>query len=131
MNVGHLIWTWLALMLLLAATIGASFLPIGVWRQVINLVVAGAKASLILWIFMKLRDEPPLVRLKSGAAGVLLLVLAAMLTADYLLRPDPSSKCYGFPGRRSPRYRGEAPIGTMARNTKRLNSVLLMISAIR
>lgn len=87
-----LLLTWGGLMLLLTATIAASFLPIGVWRQVINLMIAGAKATLILWVFMKLRDETPLVRLIAGAAGVLLLVLATMLTADYHLRPDPYAR---------------------------------------
>jgi cytochrome c oxidase subunit 4 len=89
MDIKRSLLTWLALMLLLGATIVASMLPIGVWRQVINLTIAGAKAALILWIFMKLRSETPLVRLAFGTSGVLLLVLATMLTADYHLRPQP------------------------------------------
>jgi cytochrome c oxidase subunit 4 len=87
MDLKRLSLTWLVLMALLAATIGASYLPIGAWRQVINLVIAGAKAAFILWIFMKLRVEAMLVRLAFTASGVLLLVLATMLTADYHLRP--------------------------------------------
>lgn len=91
MDLKRLLLTWLALMLLLAATVVASFLPIGVWRQVVNLNIAGAKAALILWIFMKLRTETLLVRLGLAASGVLLIVLATMLTADYHLRP-PSAR---------------------------------------
>jgi cytochrome c oxidase subunit 4 len=87
MDLKRLLLTWLALMLLLAATIAASFLPIGIWRQVINLNIAGAKAAFILWVFMKLRAEATLVRLTFAASGVLLLILATMLTADYHLRP--------------------------------------------
>jgi cytochrome c oxidase subunit 4 len=86
---------WFALMLLLAATIAASFLPIGEWRQAINLNIAGAKAAVILWIFMKLRVESTLVRLTFAASGVLLLVLATMLTADYHLRPQVSTSPVG------------------------------------
>lgn len=79
--------TWGALMLLLALTIAASYLPIGGWHQVVSLTIAGAKAALILWIFMGLRSEGTLVRLMASTVGVLLLILTIMLSADYHLRP--------------------------------------------
>lgn len=82
------IYTWSALILLLMATIACSILPIGSWRQVINLVIAAAKAGLVLWFFMKLREEVLLVRLVGLAAGALLFVLLALLSADYALRPS-------------------------------------------
>lgn len=87
MRVAPLAITWFALMLLLAATVGVTFLPIGEWRQVANLTIAGTKAALVLVFFMKLTGEQPLVRLAAGLAGALLFALAAMLTADYQLRP--------------------------------------------
>lgn len=90
MSSPRLIAVWIALMLLLSATIAASFLPIGNWRQLINIVIAAAKAGLILWFFMQLRTESALVRLIAGSAGVLLFILAVMLTADYSLRPAAS-----------------------------------------
>jgi len=86
----RLIAVWIALMLLLSAAIAASFLPIGNWRQLINIVIAAAKAGLILWFFMQLRTESALVRLIAGSAGALLFILAVMLTADYSLRPAAS-----------------------------------------
>jgi caa(3)-type oxidase subunit IV len=89
MDLKRLFLTWIALMVLLGATTVASMLPIGMWRQVINLMIAGAKAAFILAIFMKLRSETLLVRLSFGASGVLLAVFATMLTADYHLRPAP------------------------------------------
>ncbi|MBW8785231.1 MAG: cytochrome C oxidase subunit IV family protein [Novosphingobium sp.] len=87
-----LLLTWLALMVLLAATIGATFLPIGQWRQLINLTIAFAKAALIVWLFMKLRTEGPLVRLMAATAGMLLLIMATMIVADYHFRPDPFTR---------------------------------------
>lgn len=84
-----LLFAWLALMILLGATVAASLLPIGEWRQAVNLAVAGAKAAVILMIFMKLRSDGALVRLAFATSAVLLFVLAAMLTADYHLRPQP------------------------------------------
>lgn len=87
MELKRLFLAYGALLALLVATIAASFLPIGAWRQVIALTIAGEKAAFILWIFMELRRETPLVRLMAGVAGVLLLVMTMMLAADYHLRP--------------------------------------------
>ena len=88
MELGRLLSVWIALLVLLALTIGASFLPIGDWRQAINLAIAAAKAALILWVFMAFRTETPLVRLVMLCAAVLLFVLATLLAADYFLRPE-------------------------------------------
>jgi cytochrome c oxidase subunit 4 len=90
MRVGRLVFTWAALLMLLSLTIASSFLPIGEWRQVINFAIAIAKAALILWIFMQMREEAALVRLAVVVAAVLLLVLGSLLAADYGLRsPSP------------------------------------------
>lgn len=86
MRTGRLVITWLALLVLLSLTVAASFLPIGEWRQIINFAIAIAKAALILWIFMKMREETALVRLAVIVAAVLLLVLGGLLAADYGLR---------------------------------------------
>lgn len=87
MELKRLYFTWAGLMLLLAITIAASFLPIGGWHQAVSLAVAGTKAALILWVFMGLGSETTLVRLMAGVVGALLLVLTIMLSADYHLRP--------------------------------------------
>jgi cytochrome c oxidase subunit 4 len=82
-----LLLTWCGLILLLAATVAASYLPIGAWRQVIALAIAGTKAALVLWIFMEFRDETTLARLVAAVAAALLFVMTLMLAADYHLRP--------------------------------------------
>ena len=87
MKLAPLILAWIVLLLLLGATVAASLLPIGEWRQAVNLTIAGTKAAIIVWIFMKLRSEGGLVRLMFAISGVLPLVFAGMLTADYHLRP--------------------------------------------
>jgi cytochrome c oxidase subunit 4 len=78
---------WCGLLALLAATVAASYLPIGAWRQVIALAIAGTKATLVLWIFMEFRRETTLARLMAAVAGALLLIMTLMLAADYHLRP--------------------------------------------
>jgi cytochrome c oxidase subunit 4 len=84
----RLLLTWVGLLLLLEMTIAASFLPIGNWRQLANMAIAMAKAGLILWIFMKMREETALVRLAGVLAAVLLLVLGSLLASDYFFRID-------------------------------------------
>lgn len=84
----RLLLTWIALLLLLAMTIAASFLPIGNWRQLANMAIAVAKAGLIVWIFMKMREETALVRLAGVIAAILLLVLGSLLASDYFFRID-------------------------------------------
>lgn len=91
MRLRPLLLAWIALLLLLGATIGASLLPIGGWRQFANLMIAGIKAAIIVAVFMKLGRDSGLVRLAFAVSGILLVVLAGLLTADYQLRPkaDP------------------------------------------
>ncbi len=86
MKVARLVWTWLALAVLLAATVVITFLPIGGWRQGLSLAIALAKAGLIGWLFMDLKHDHSLSRLGALAALILLAVLAALLSADYGLR---------------------------------------------
>jgi cytochrome c oxidase subunit 4 len=77
---------WLALMLLLATTVIVTFLPWGAIKPVINLVVAAAKAGLILWVFMHLREQPGLNRVVAVAAAAWLMILIAMTCIDVATR---------------------------------------------
>jgi cytochrome c oxidase subunit 4 len=77
---------WLALLILLAITVGSAYLPLGAANGAINLGVAAAKAALVALFFMNLATSSVLVRLAS-AAGVFWLVFMFALTAgDYLTR---------------------------------------------
>lgn len=77
---------WAALMLLLAATLGTAFLPLGPARPWIGYAIAAAKAGLILWFFMELRREDGLARLAALAGYIWLAMLFALTAADYLTR---------------------------------------------
>lgn len=81
-----LIGVWLGLMLLLTATVAATFGPFGGWLPVINLVIAVAKASLIYWFFMHVREQKWLARLVAVAAVGWLLLLFGLTQADLLTR---------------------------------------------
>jgi len=77
---------WIALMVLLGLTLTASFLPLGAFKPVANIGIGFAKAVLIFWFFMHLREVSGLVRL-AAVAGVLSIVLMiALISSDYLTR---------------------------------------------
>ena len=81
-----LVTVWAALMMLLALTIGATFLPIGGFKPAVNLAIALAKAGLIFWFYMHMRHERGLVRLAAIGAGAWLLILLLLLSSDFLTR---------------------------------------------
>jgi cytochrome c oxidase subunit 4 len=77
---------WLALMALLAATVGSAYVPLGIFNSIINMLIAAIKVSLVLLFFMQVKSSSATIRLVSGA-GLFWLVLMFSLTAsDYLTR---------------------------------------------
>lgn len=77
---------WLALVGLLALTIGASYLFSGAPSAAAGLGIAAAKAALIYWFFMQLREERGAVRLVALGVLAWLAVLFLLSGADYLTR---------------------------------------------
>jgi cytochrome c oxidase subunit IV len=77
---------WLACLLLLAATMGVSQLELGALNPILNLAIAAAKAFLIVWFFMHVREGAPLVRLFAFAGLFWLLLLFGLSLADWLTR---------------------------------------------
>ena len=83
------IWLcWAALLLLLAATTGAAFLPLGRLNAAVALTIAAAKALLVLIFFMELKRSSGLVRAFAFAGFFWLLILLTLTSADYLTRRD-------------------------------------------
>lgn len=66
---------YLALLALLALTVGSTFLPLGFGNTIANLTISGAKTALILIAFMGVGREGPLVRLAAALSGFWLLIL--------------------------------------------------------
>lgn len=77
---------WGALMLLLALTVGATFVPMGSLRTVANISIAFAKAGLVFAFYMHLREEGGLVRLAAVGAVIWLAILLCLMSSDYLTR---------------------------------------------
>jgi caa(3)-type oxidase subunit IV len=53
-----IVWTWVALMLLAGLSFGLSFAHLGDYGYAVALLVAAAKATLVVVFFMELLVEP-------------------------------------------------------------------------
>ena len=78
--------TWLALLVLLALTCGSAFVPLGGFNLVANLGIALAKALLVVFVFMHVREGTPMVRVAAVAGVLWLCVLAGLSVVDFAAR---------------------------------------------
>ena len=82
----HYVWTWMALLALLALTTASAFLPLGSLNLAANLGIAVLKAALVALVFMHVRGGPPMVRIAAVAGLFWLALLAALSLVDFLPR---------------------------------------------
>jgi cytochrome c oxidase subunit 4 len=78
--------TWLALLTLLALTLGSAYLHLGAWNSIVNLVIALIKAVLVAIVFMRLGAAPASIRLCVGVALFALTLLFVLSGSDYATR---------------------------------------------
>lgn len=90
----RLVLVWAALMLLLALTVGASFLPLGEWRVVVGYGIAAIKAALVLWFFMEMREDAGLTRLACLIGFAWIAILLLLISADYATRTSTSAAAF-------------------------------------
>jgi cytochrome c oxidase subunit 4 len=76
----------LALLALMLISLGSAYLRLGVFNVISGLVIAAIKAAIVVWIFMRLRDCGPLIRLAAVAGVGVLAILAGLSGVDYLTR---------------------------------------------
>jgi cytochrome c oxidase subunit 4 len=77
---------WAGLMLLLTLTLILAYVPMGLLTPAAGIVIAFAKAGLVILLFMELAKARPLIRLAAMAGVVFLAVLFALTLADVLSR---------------------------------------------
>lgn len=56
-------FTWATLIVLLLATLGSAYVPLGSLNTVINLAIAAAKAVLVMLVFMHLRRSGQFIKI--------------------------------------------------------------------
>jgi cytochrome c oxidase subunit 4 len=77
---------WLALLLLLAATVGGSLVFSGAVGLLVSLGVAFTKSGMIYWKYMHVGEQPGLLRVTAFAAVSWLVILFLFTAIDYLTR---------------------------------------------
>lgn len=77
---------WLALLALLAISLGSAYLPLGLGNAAANYGIATLKALLVAVLFMHLKSANALTRLVACAGLFWLLVFFALTFSDVLTR---------------------------------------------
>jgi cytochrome c oxidase subunit 4 len=77
---------YIALLLLLIATVGAAFINVEPFNFALTMIIAVAKAAMILLVFMHVRYSERLVWVFSTAAFLWLAILIALSLNDYFTR---------------------------------------------
>jgi cytochrome c oxidase subunit 4 len=77
---------YVALLVLLAATVGAAYVDLGRLNFLVSLTIAVIKAVLIALIFMHVRYSERLVWIFAGASVLWLAILLALSMNDYFTR---------------------------------------------
>lgn len=86
MTIRASILTYIGLMVLLALTVGSTFIPIGVGNSMVNLAIAVAKAALIGAVFMHLRQTGPLVTIAVAVLVAWIGLMYGLTLNDYFTR---------------------------------------------
>jgi len=77
---------WAALLVLLGLTIAVARLQVVSWSGVLNLIIATAKAGLVLLFFMNLRSEGRFLKVMLGVALAALTVIIILTFSDVWFR---------------------------------------------
>ena len=72
-----------ALMILTAVTVAAAYLDLGQFNFAVAMVIAGFKASLVVWFFMHVKWQSALTKLTLATGLFFLAILLGMSLIDY------------------------------------------------
>ena len=78
--------TWFALLLLTSITVAAAGMDFGNLSVTVALVIAGIKATVVLYIFMHLKYEPKLFHVMLWIVLITLVVFVGLTFTDTLFR---------------------------------------------
>jgi cytochrome c oxidase subunit 4 len=81
----HLV-PFIALLVLLVLTATCAFLPLRGYNLAVALVIAAAKAGVVIYLFMELRKENATIRIVAGVGLVWLAIMLMLALADFLSR---------------------------------------------
>jgi cytochrome c oxidase subunit IV len=81
-----LVASWIVLLLLVCVTLGLSYVQLGSGNIAVALLIAAAKAVIVLFVFMKLARSPALTWLFAAAGLFWLLIMFGLTGVDYAAR---------------------------------------------
>ena len=93
----RLLAAWAALIVLMLASLGSAYVPLGVGNVIAGLAIALAKAAIVAALFMGLAHESALLRLVGGFALGTLALLIGLSGIDYATRPVAPASFQGAP----------------------------------
>ncbi len=77
---------WAALLFLLLLSLVLAYVPMGLFTPIAGILIAFAKAGLVILLFMELATSKALIRLAAVAGVVFLAALFTLTLADVLTR---------------------------------------------
>jgi cytochrome c oxidase subunit 4 len=85
-GIRRFVLAWVALLVLLTATVAGAYVPLGSLNLALALTIAAIKAAIVLFVFMELTRGPVLTRIFAGAGAFWLMILFGLSSTDYLTR---------------------------------------------
>jgi cytochrome c oxidase subunit IV len=77
---------WGMLVVLVAATLGSAYLPLGTGNVAINLGIAAVMIAMLATFLMDLRNSTALIRIIAAASGLWIIIMFSLTFADYWSR---------------------------------------------
>jgi cytochrome c oxidase subunit 4 len=78
--------TWVALIVLMLASLGSAYLRLGAGNLLAGIAIAIVKSGLVVWLFMQLRRASAMTRIAAAVGLATLLLLMSLSLADYATR---------------------------------------------
>ncbi|SEG23848.1 cytochrome c oxidase subunit 4 [Bryocella elongata] len=83
---GQYVLVYVTLLILTGVTVGAAYIPLGVFNPVVALLIACIKGAVVILFFMHAIYQSRLIKLTIGSGFFLFLVLIMMTMLDYMSR---------------------------------------------
>jgi cytochrome c oxidase subunit 4 len=100
--IGLYVTIFLALMALTAATVAAAFVNLGSLNFPVAMLIAGFKATLVVWFFMHVKYQSSLTKLTVATGLYFLAILLGMFLLDYGSKTGPPGVLVPMPAPVSP-----------------------------
>jgi len=84
-------WAWLALLALMLASLGSSYVPMGAGNAAAGIGIAIVKSTLVVWLFMRIGSASPSVRVAAATGIAAWCLLTSLSGLDYATRSAPQA----------------------------------------